>query len=121
MTSMYSKLALSSQPGWGAAFIIGDSVQVFQQSLFWLVCKGASRHLGNIKLDYFLDTEVVSSELSLQTFTEILESMNIIYFVEESGVRWLLPHVVSAYFYAQWKNHIISELKNINVDKAVLF
>lgn len=111
MTSMLTKFTLSSEPGWGVAFRIGERVQVYQQSLFWLLCKGIRYHSCDLKLDYFLGTEIISSEFSLEVVTRLLDSINIIYFVEDDGIRWLLPHNVSTLFYSQWKNYIVSEFE----------
>lgn len=110
MFSMITKLALSSESGWGAAFRVNGCVEVCQQSLFWLVCKGISFERENLKLSYVLGAEVILCQFETSTLIELLDENNIHYFLDDSQVRWLLPHKVSTIFYTQWKNHIVVEL-----------
>lgn len=119
MTSMISRLALSSEPGWGAAFRIDGLVQVYQQSLFWLLCKGIPYESKDLKLGYCLGSEVVTCHFAIRTLTELLDIMQVPYFLDDDQVRWLLPHDVSTIFYAQWKSHITSVLTNISVDYCI--
>ncbi|WP_217557699.1 hypothetical protein [Vibrio metschnikovii] len=116
MFSMITKLALSSESGWGTAFRVNGGVEVCQQSLFWLVCKGIAFEREDLKLSYVLGTEVILCQFETSTLIELLDENNIHYFLDDSQVRWLLPHNVSTIFYTQWKSHIVVELNCYCVD-----
>lgn len=115
MFSMITKLALSSESGWGTAFHVNGGVEVCQQSLFWLVCKGISFDNADLKLSYTLGSEVIQCQFETSVLIELLKKSNILYFQDDSQIRWLLPHNVSTIFYAQWKSRIANEL-NMNCD-----
>jgi len=112
MFSMITKLALSSESGWGTAFRVNGGVEVCQQSLFWLVCKGIAFEREDLKLSYVLGSEVILCLFETRVLIELLKKNNIHYFQDDSQVRWLLPRNVSTIFYAQWKNRIVTELNN---------
>ncbi|MGE6433821.1 hypothetical protein [Shewanella baltica] len=112
MFSMITKLALSSESGWGTAFRVNGGVEVCQQSLFWLVCKGIAFEREDLKLSYVLGSEVILCQFETRVLIELLKKNNIHYFQDDSQVRWLLPRNVSTIFYAQWKNRIVTELNN---------
>lgn len=59
MFSMITKLALSSESGWGTAFRVNGGVEVCQQSLFWLVCKGIAFDSADLKCSYALGSEII--------------------------------------------------------------
>lgn len=110
MSSMITRLTLSSEPGWGTAFRINGAVQVYQQSLFWLLCKGMPYKKADLELDYFIGSDVISCQFSTLALTRLLDLMQVNYFVDDAQIRWLLPHNVSIIFYAQWKNRVVSEI-----------
>jgi len=104
-------VALSSEPGWGVAFRNGASIEVYQQSLFWLLSKGMPCDMRDITLSDFLGSVVVVCQFSLQKLVEFLDFNEIPYFLEDDRVRWLLPSNISNIYYIQWKKHTI-ELNN---------
>lgn len=116
MFSMITKLALSSESGWGTAFRVNGGVEVCQQSLFWLVCKGIAFEPEDLKLSYVLGTEVILCQFETRVLIELLKKNNIHYFQDDSQVRWLLPRNVSIIFYAQWKNSIAVDLNQTCAD-----
>ncbi|MDT3295784.1 hypothetical protein Q4Q57_11570 [Shewanella sp. SP2S2-6] len=107
MFSMITKLALSSESGWGTAFRVNGGVEVCQQSLFWLVCKGMPCDMRDITLSDFIGSVVVVCQFSLQKLVEFLDFNEIPYFLEDDRVRWLLPSNISSIYYIQWKKHTI--------------
>lgn len=107
MSSIITRLALSSEPGWGTAFRINGAVQVYQQSLFWLFSKGMPCDMRDITLSDFLGGIVVACQFSLQELIKVLDFNGISYFLEDDRVRWLLPSNVSNIYYIQWKKDTI--------------
>lgn len=116
MFSMITKLALSSESGWGTAFRVNGGVEVCQQSLFWLVCKGIAFEREDLKLSYVLGSEVILCQFETRVLIELLNKNNIHYFQDDSQVRWLLPRNVSTIFYAQWKSRIALDLNTDNIE-----
>lgn len=116
MLSMNSKLILSSESGWGTAFRDGKGFQVYQQSLFWLICKGIPYKNTDLKLSYFLGAEVISYYFSIEVIKELLDMMQVPYFLDEDQIRWILPHNVSSIFYAQWKCRVALDLNTTYVE-----
>ncbi|OUS50706.1 hypothetical protein BM607_015850 [Shewanella sp. SACH] len=116
MTSMITKLVLSSEAGWGSAFRVNRRVEVYQQSLFWLLCKGIPFDSKDLKLSYVLGSEVILCQFETNVLIELLDENKIHYFQDDSQVRWLLPHNVSTIFYAQWKSRIAVELHHSCAD-----
>jgi len=114
MVTMVSKLALSSEPGWGVAFRNGASIEAYQQSLFGLLSKGMPCDMRDITLSDFLGSIVVVCQFSLQKLVEFLDFNEIPYFLEDDRVRWLLPSNISNIHYIQWKKHTI-ELNNSEI------
>ncbi|MDR6965080.1 hypothetical protein [Shewanella putrefaciens] len=116
MYSMISKLTQSSESGWGTAFKVGKGFQVYQQSLFWLICKGIPYKNTDLKLSYFMGSEVISCHFSIEVLKELLDIMQVPYFLDEDQVRWILPHNVSSIFYAQWKCRVALDLNTTNIE-----
>lgn len=80
MFSMITKLALSSESGWGTAFRVNGGVEVCQQSLFWLVCKGIAFEREDLKLSYVLGAEVILCQFETRVLIELLKKITFIIF-----------------------------------------
>lgn len=80
MFSMITKLALSSESGWGTAFRVNGGVEVCQQSLFWLVCKGIAFEREDLKLSYVLGSEVILCQFETRVLIELLKKIIFIIF-----------------------------------------
>ncbi|ACK48562.1 hypothetical protein [Shewanella baltica] len=120
MTSLITKLVLSSEAGWGAAFRVNGKVEVYQQSLFWLLCKGIPFDSKDLKINYVLGTDVIQCQLETSALIELLDTKQIHYFQDESQIRWLLPHNVSTVFYGQWKSRTSAMLNTYCADYITL-
>ena len=116
MYSIITKISLSSEPGWGTAFRYGDNVKVYQQSLFWLVCRGLDYNIIDLNLSSYLGMDVISYSFPFDTLKELFDLNQIPYFVEEDQVKWVLPHNVSPIFYTKWKYQVALSLNSENID-----
>lgn len=114
--SLITKLTLSSEPSWGTAFRAGDNVKAYQQSLFWLVCRGLVHDVMDLNMSNYLGMDIISYRFPFTTLKELLDLSQVPYFIEEDQVRWVLPHNVSPIFYTQWKCQVVLSLNNQNID-----
>jgi hypothetical protein len=108
------KLALSFENGWGVAFscmpCIKDTVEVYQKTLFWLWSNGFP--LENIKISKrsMWGIDVLCATLKLSDLIFFLNNLEIYYYINEYGYRWVLPDDVSALNSSIWS---INMLKNV--------
>lgn len=116
MHKVITKVALSSEPGWGAAYRDGSFVEAYQQSLFWLVCKGLAHDVMDLNMSSYFGMDVISYRFPFSTLKELLDLSQVPYFIEDEQVRWVLSHNVSPIFYTQWKCQVALSLNSNNID-----
>lgn len=115
MYSLSAKLALSAESWWGIAFKTDNGFQVYQQSLFWLACNGINYDNSDLKLNLFMGSGVISCHFSFDVIKNILDKIQVLYFLDENQIRWILPHNISPIFYAQWKYRVTLDLYEKNI------
>ncbi|WP_345868448.1 hypothetical protein [Shewanella algae] len=100
--SAYREIVLTSEPGWGVAFVKNGLYVVHNQSLYWLWKSGLIKNSGRCYTDSLAGCDIVSCAIPRAILESFIAGKEIELFRSDNECRWVLPEPVSEVRYKYW-------------------